>query len=322
MAFSFERVAPEAVGVDTAAIQAFLDRAQAEQIDLHSVMLLRHGKVCFEKWWAPHSPDEFHDMWSFSKSLTSTAIGFAIQEGKLALNEKLVDIFPDKLPEVVSENLAKATVRDLLTMSCGHETEPTQYDDADWIRSFLSREFKYEPGTMFQYNTMGTNVLVAILRRRTGQNLTEYLRPRLLDPIGIEETRMQFTLADGTEFGGGGYQLRTEDMAKFMTFVAQKGCWQGVQLLNADWFAQATAKQIETKNAIYKSENPDWLLGYCFQYWRCRPEGVYRADGMYGQFGIVMPRQDAIFIITEKTDRTQVTLDLVWDVLMPGLEGE
>ena len=321
MAFSFERVAPEAVGVDTAAIQAFLDRAQAEQIDLHSVMLLRHGKVCFEKWWAPHSPDEFHDMWSFSKSLTSTAIGFAIQEGKLALNEKLVDIFPDKLPEVVSENLAKATVRDLLTMSCGHETEPTQYDDPDWIRSFLSHEFKYEPGTMFQYNTMGTNVLVAILRRRTGQNLTEYLRPRLLDPIGIEETRMQFTLADGTEFGGAGYQLRTEDMAKFMTFVANRGSWQGVQLLNAEWFEQATAKQIETKNAICKSENPDWLLGYCFQYWRCRPEGVYRADGMYGQFGIVMPRQDAIFIITEKTDRTQVTLDLVWDVLMPGLEG-
>lgn len=321
MSFTFERVAPEVVGVRSAAIQAFLDRADAEKIDLHSVMLLRNGKVCFEKWWAPHDPEEFHDMWSFSKSLTSTAIGFAIQEGKLALNDRLVDIFPDKLPDVVSENLAKATVKDLLTMSCGHETEPTQYDDADWVRSFLSREFKYEPGTMFQYNTMGTNVLVAILRRRTGQNLTEYLRPRLLDPIGIEETRMKFTLPDGTEFGGGGYQLRTEDMAKFMTFVANKGCWQGVQLLNAEWFEQATAKQIETKNAIYKSESPDWLLGYCFQYWRCRPEGVYRADGMYGQFGIVMPRQDAIFIITEKTERTQVTLDLVWDVLMPGIEG-
>lgn len=319
MAFTFERVSPASVGVKEGAIQAFLDAAAEESIDLHSVMLLRHGKVCFEKWWAPHSPDEFHDMWSFSKSLTSTAIGFAVEEGSLALTDRLVDLFPDEVPATVSDNLAKATIRDLLTMSCGHETEPRDYD-GDWICNFLSHEFKYAPGSMFQYNTMGTNMLCAALRRRTGQNLTAYLQPRLLDPLGIQ-TRMSMTTPDGTEYGGAGYQLRTEDMARFIQFVANKGMWQGRQLLNAAWFDIATAKQIETKNPVYDATGHDWLCGYCFQYWRCQPEGVFRADGMYGQFGIVMPKQDAILIITEHTERTQLVLDLVWQHILPGLEA-
>jgi CubicO group peptidase (beta-lactamase class C family) len=320
MAFTFERVSPSSAGVKAESIQAFLNSAAAESIDLHSVMLLRHGKVCFEKWWAPHSPDEFHDMWSFSKSLTSTAVGFAVQEGSLSLTDRLVDLFPDKLPETVSNNLAKAAVQDLLTMSCGHETEPRDYE-GDWIRSFLMTEFKYVPGVMFQYNTMGTNMLCAALRRRTGQNLTEYLRPRLLDPLGITETRMRFILPDGTEPGGSGYQLRTEDMARFMQFVANKGAWQGTQLLTSDWFDMATTKQIETENPVYPATGSDWLSGYGFQYWCCQPEGVFRADGMYGQFGIVMPRQDAVLIITEHTERTQDVLDLVWQHILPGFEA-
>ena len=320
MSFSFERISPASAGVREDAIRSFLSAAAEENIDLHSVMLLRHDKVCFEQWWPGHGPDEFHDMWSFSKSLTSTAVGFAVQENALTLSDHLVDLFPDKLPEQVSDNRQKATIRDLLTMSCGHETEPDCRNAPDWIRSFLTHEFKYAPGTMFQYNTMGTNMLCAALRRRTGKNLTEYLRPRLLDPIGIEETQMWLTMPDGTEFGGAGYRLRTEDMAKFMQFVANGGSWQGQQLLNSEWFRMATTKQIETANPVYHPDNPDWSLGYCFQYWRCQPEDVYRADGMYGQFGIVMPHQDAILIITEKTEKTQLVLNLVWTHLLPGIE--
>ena len=319
--FEFERVSPASVGVDPDGIRAFLKKAEDEGIDLHSVMLLRRGKVCFEKWWAPHSPDEFHDMWSFSKSLTSTAVGFAVQEGSLALSDRLADLFPDKLPREVSDNLAKATVRDLLTMSCGHETEPRLWHHPDWIRGFLSHEFRYEPGTMFQYNTMGTNMLCAALRRRTGQELTEYLRPRLLDPLGIGEIQMQMHMPDGTEAGGAGYRMRTEDMARFITFVAGRGSWQGERLLDGSWFDLAASKQIETDNPVYAPKSPDWKMGYCFQYWVCRPEGVFRADGMYGQFGIVMPKQDAALVITEQTEKTQAVLSAVWDELLPAMEA-
>ena len=318
--FEFERVTPVQAGVDPEGILAFLRKAAAEGVDLHSVMLLRHGKICFEKWWAPHGPEEFHDMWSFSKSLTSTAVGFAVQEGSLSLSDRLTELFPDKLPSAVSDNLAKATVKDLLTMSCGHETEPILWDHPDWIRAFLAHPFAYAPGTMFQYNTMGTNMLCAALLRRTGQNLTEYLRPRLLDPLGIGEVRMRMCMPDGTEAGGAGYQLCTEDMARFITFVADRGSWQGERLLNESWFDMAASKQIETNNPVYAPRSPDWQLGYGFQYWMCRPEGAYRADGMYGQFGIVLPKQDAALILTEKTEKTQAVLSAVWDVLLPAME--
>ena len=320
MRFEFERVSPESVGIPTEAIEAFLNKLEEEENETHSVMLLRHGKVCFEKWWAPETPDSLHSMWSFSKSLTSTAIGFAVQEGSLKLSDKLIDIFPDKLPETVSKNLEKCTVRDLLTMSCGHETEPDWHNKEDWIGDFLAHEFKYEPGTMFQYNTDGTNMLCAILAEKTGEQLTAYLRPRLLDPLGIGEIEMR-VLPDGTEMGGAGYKLRTEDMARFMQFVLDRGKWQGEQLLNESWFDLATTKQIETANTIYNPDRrtPDWSVGYCFQYWICQPEGVFRADGMYGQFGIAMPKKDALLIITEHSSNTQMVLDAVWDLLYPAI---
>lgn len=315
------RTTPESVGIPSGAILEFLDQAKAKGIDLHSMMLLRHGKVCAEGWWAPYAPEFKHIMFSFSKSLTSTAIGFAVQEGLMSLSDKLVDIFPDKLPEVVSDNLAKSTIRDLLMMACGHETEPHAKPGEDWIKTFLAHEFKYEPGTMFQYNTAGTNMLCAALYRKTGQHLTAFLRPRLFDKIGIEDTSMS-TLPDGTEMGGAGYKIHTEDMARFITFVLNRGVWEGERLLNEAWFEEATTKRIETKNEVYKNESPDWLLGYCYQYWICRPEGVFRADGLLGQFGYVMTKQDAALILTESTTRTQEILDLAADILLPAMTEE
>ena len=310
---------PEQVGIPTRAVQAFLDRAEQKGIELHSFMLLRHGKVCAQGWWKPYGPEYVHPMYSFSKSLTSTAIGFAVQEGLLALEDRLVDIFPDKLPENPSENLKKATIRDLLVMGCGHETEPR--GEKDWIRDFLAHPFVYEPGTMFQYNTEGTNMLCAALYRKSGQQLTAFLRERLFDKIGVGEVACFADPDDGTEIGGAGYRLRTEDMARFMQFVLQKGVWNGERLLNEEWFHQATGKQIETANDIYPGKE-DWAVGYGFQFWRCKPAGVFRADGLWGQFGIAMTEQDALLIITEATGHTQDTLDIVWGTLLPAFQEE
>lgn len=313
------RITPEQAGISSEAIGQFLDGAQKKGIELHSLMLLRRGKVCAEGWWKPYGPETAHPMYSFSKSLTSTAIGFAVQEGLLSLGDRLVDIFPDCLPDSPSENLKKATLRDLLTMSCGHETEPDCHSE-DWMKVFLAHPFVYEPGTMYQYNTAGTNMLCAALSRKSGQGLTAFLRPRLFDKIGIGEVSCA-AMGDGIEMGGAGYRLSTEDMARFMLFVMQRGRWEGEQLLDESWFDQATSRQIATDTPVYHGKE-DWGLGYGFQFWQCKPQGAYRADGMWGQFGIAMPQQEALLIITEATGHTQDTLDLVWDILLPAFRDQ
>jgi len=312
------RTSPESVGIPSAAIEAFLDAAADRGIDLHSIMILRHGKVCAEGWWAPYSPELLHPMYSATKSFTSTAIGFAVQEGLLSLDTKLVDIFSDCLPENPSENLKKATIHDLLCMGCGHETEPLIMGESDWIRKFLAHEFKYEPGTTFQYNTAGTNMLCAALYRVSGQQLSEFLRPRFFDKVGIGEFRTTY-LPDGTEMGGAGYRLRTEDLAKLCQFILNRGTWNGERLLNEEWFDKIGTKQIETKNDVYKTPSPEWLLGYSYQYWMCREPGTFRADGLFGQFGVIIPSKNAAVIITETTLDTQGTLDLIWEHLYPAM---
>ncbi len=315
----FERVTPESVGVRSMAVADMLDELYRRGIEMHSFMLLRHGKVCAEGAWKPYAPDIQHIMFSFSKSLTSTAIGFAEQEGILSLDEKLVDIFPDQLPENPSENLKKAEIRHVLMMGCGHETEISwgATGNPDWIAEFLRHPFVYEPGTHFMYNTAGTNLLSAILTKKTGLTLTEFLRPRLIEPLGMSDIRCQ-PLPDGTEMGGAGYSLTIEDMARFIQFVANKGKWEGKQLLNEAWFDKATRKQIENKGAGWGGD-PDWQQGYCFQFWRCQPEGVFRGDGAFGQYGIVFTKQDAVLVIQSASLQLQAVLTSVWDKLLPGI---
>ncbi len=174
-------------------------------------------------------------------------------------------------------------------MSCGHETEINTFDvnEPDWIKNFLSHEFKYKPGTCFMYNTAGTNMLCAALKRRTGENLFEYLTPRLFEPLGMENIEC-FRLPDGIEMGGAGSRLKTEDMARFILFVSRHGKWEGKQLLNAESFRNmASANQVSTISPANNADNPDWRCGYGFQFWRCVPEHVFRADGAFGQYGVV-----------------------------------
>ncbi len=318
----FERVTPESVGIRSQAVTDMLDELYRYGIEMHSFMLLRHGKVCAEGAWYPYQSGVQHIMFSFSKSLTSTAIGFAEQEGLLSLEEKLVDIFPDKIPEHPSENLKKAAIRHLLMMGCGHETEISwgASGNPDWIREFLHHPFVYEPGTHFFYNTAGTNLLCAILKKKTGQSLTEFLRPRLIEPLGLSDIHCQ-TLPDGTEMGGAGYSLTIEDMARFVQFVANRGMWEGRQLLNSAWFDRATKKQIENRGAGWGGD-PDWQQGYCFQFWRCEPDGVFRGDGAFGQYGIVFTKQDAVLVIQSASMRLQSVLTSVWEKLLPGMEDD
>ena len=317
-----ELCSPEKVGVSTESILNFIKAAEAIGVEMHSLMLLRHGKEFARIWWEPYSADEPHALFSFTKTLTATAIGFAEQEGTLKLTDKLCDIFPDILPENPSENLLKADIYSLLTMSCGHETEPSglSAEGEDWERVFLAHDFKYKPGTMFQYNSIGSNMLAAILKRTTGKDLTEYLRPRLLEPLGIDFICKK--LPDGVEMGGGGGQMRAEDMAKFIQFFLQRGVWDGKHLLNENWFDRATVKQIETVNPVFTNHDSNWRLGYGFQMWRCIPDGLYRADGAFGQFGVVVPDKDAVLVTNSVSLYPDDLLNLMWKYLLPGMADE
>ncbi len=312
----WERVTPESMGIPSGAVLELLDTLYRAGVEMHGLVLLRHGKICAQGSWRPYRPDEPHILFSFGKSLTATAIGFAWQEGLLSLEERLVEVFPDKLPPAPSEHLRQATVRDLLTMSCGHETEIPDLGrgDPDWIASFLKHPFVYAPGTHFLYNTAGTNLLSALLTRRTGQSLTQFLKPRLTEPLGMGSLRCQL-LPDGTEMGGAGFSLSLEDMARFTQFVAWQGRWDGKQLLDPRWFRSATGKQIENGDPATGS---DWNQGYGYQFWQCVPEGVYRGDGAFGQFGVVFPRQDAVLVIQSATPRMQDVLTAVWERLLPA----
>lgn len=319
-----ERITPEEAGISSRYVLDFLDDAKRHGLEIHSLMFLRHGKVYAESWWKPYCKDQPHSMFSFTKSLVSTAVGFAVQEGKMSLDDRIVDIFPDNLPEQPSENLKKVTIQHLLTMSCGHENEipVLGMEDKDWIRSFLAHPFVFEPGTTFMYNTAGTNLVCAIIEKKTGEGFIEYLKPRLLEPLGMEDVPC-LKLPDGTYMGGAGSKLTTEQMARFIQFVANKGTWEGKRLLNPEWFELACSKLVDNEiTPCYSSPYADWKMGYGFQFWQCSPKNVFRADGAFGQFGVVCKDQDAVFILQTASTNFHITLKCIWDNILSHFEDK
>ncbi len=308
------RSSPEAQGVSSAAVLSFLESADTSIDALHSFMLLRHGYVVAEGWWSPYNAASPHTLWSLSKSFTSTAVGLAIAEGRLSLDDEVLKFFPDQAPAEPSANLKAMRVSDLLRMSTGHQTEPPLPTDSFWIKAFLAHPVPFKPGTHFLYNTAGSCILSAIVQKATGQTVADYLRPRLFEPLGIEHPTWE-TSPDSTTIGGYGLHIRTEDIARFGQLYLQKGAWQGRQLVPAAWVEAATTRQ--TSNG--SNPNSDWDQGYGYQFWRCR-HGFYRGDGAFGQYCIVLPEQDAVIAITSGVKDMQAVLNLIWNELLPALQ--
>lgn len=322
---SLPRSTPEAEGVSSAGIIKYLDAIAASKHEMHSFMLVRHGKVVAEGWWNPYRADLRHTMYSCSKSFTATAVGLAITEGKLKLDDKVISFFPDKLPDTVKPWLSKLTVQDVLMMSDGMKPDPTAFLPGvrpDWTKGFLATPIVEEPGTTFLYNSMGTYMLSAIVQKVTGQKVIDYLKPRLFDPLGINGADWEENLM-GVNVGGWGLRIKTEDMAKFAQLFLQKGQWNGKTILPESWVADATTAHImQDPNAPQsKKDSSDWLQGYCYQMWRCR-HNAYRGDGAFGQYMLVMPELDAVMAITSESADLQGELDLVWDHILPAIKKE
>jgi CubicO group peptidase (beta-lactamase class C family)/predicted glycoside hydrolase/deacetylase ChbG (UPF0249 family) len=318
------RSTPEVEGVSSQHILTFLEATAASDHEFHSIMVLRHGKVVAEGWWNPYRPDLHHTMYSVSKSFTATAVGFAVAEKKISVDDKVISFFPNEVPNYNDATLASLRIKDLLSMSAGQQPDPTGpvVISDNWTRTFLSTPILKQPGSEFLYNSAATYMLSAIVQQVTGQKILDYLQPRLFQPLGIAGIDWEVS-PQGVNTGGWGLRLKTEDMAKFGQLFLQKGIWKGKQILPTAWIEEASTMKImqNPKATQAEKDSSDWLQGYGYQMWRSR-NNSYRGDGAFGQYILVLPEKDAVIIITSETDNMQTELNLVWKYLLPAFQNK
>jgi len=318
--FVLPRSAPEKQGISSTDIRNFLNAVAGSGQEFHSLMILRHGYVVAECWWAPYCSEHRQQLYSASKSFTSTAIGFAVAEGYLTVDDAIIKFFPDMLPDKISENLANLRVKHLLSMSVGHaqdsiRTLEASPDGVPWEKTFLSIPVEYEPGSRFLYNSGASFMLSAIVKRATGFTAQEYLHPRLYEPLDIADATWTENF-EGINMGASHLRMKTENLAKFGQLFLQKGKWNGKRVISEEWVSAASSKQIENGN-----NDSSWGFGYGYQFWM-NPPGGFRADGAFGQFSMVFPDQDAVVVITSESIDTKTTMQLVWDILVPAMKSD
>jgi CubicO group peptidase (beta-lactamase class C family) len=314
------RTSPEQQGISSSDLLGFVDAADKEIDAMNSFMLIRHGAVIAEGWWGPYDRDTPHILYSLSKSFTSTAVGLAISEGKLSLDDQVLKFFPDEAPAEPSVNLRAMRVRDLLRMNTGHQSEPQiRVDDPTkqkdtWVKTFLAHPVPFKPGTHFLYNSPATYMLSAIVQKVTGVTVLDYLRPKLFEPLGFKDPKW-IASPQGITVGAYGLSVRTEEIARFGELFLRKGMWNGKQLIPASWVDQATSMQTSNGSA----PTSDWDQGYGYQFWRSR-HNSFRGDGAFGQYCMVIPELDAVVAITSGVRSMQQVMNLVWDKLLPAMK--
>lgn len=310
----------------------------------HNIMIVKDGSVVIDETFDPQWPaDRPQHVFSASKTFTALAVGLAVDDGLMTVEDKVIDYFPDKLPARVSKKLKALRVKDLLTMQCGHATDPTwdtmaAYDTlnmelplkpgVDLAAAFFNHPFVYKPGKFFCYNSLCTYMASAIVQKVTGKTIRDYLDERIFAPLGIQTPEWDMDEA-GVCTGGWGLHLRMEDMAKAGQLMLQKGNWNGKQLISAEWIEEQTRKHIDnypnglTRKQIdqppfYPIERNDWVAGYGYQTWR-NTVGGYRADGAWGQMIIVLPEKNAVIAARANLVNHQVEEWAFWDYLLPAL---
>ena len=285
---AFARATPESQGISSDLFAALLRELDASKdTEMHHFMALRHGKVICECNFAPYPKGMWHITHSMCKSITGMAIGMLIEEEKLKLDENIYDIFPDHINAFSKIFRPAITVENLLTMTSGVTfNESGIVSGNDWLGSFLNASVNGKPGTEFQYNSLNTYVLSAIVTKRTGETLTEYLTPRLFGPLGITKYYWE-TCPKGITKGGWGLFLCAEDMAKLGQLYLQRGKWNGQQLVSEYWIEISTARHLKTQNDTY---------GYGYQLWMEQRPGSFEYNGMLGQNVIIYPDMDMVLV--------------------------
>ena len=324
---SLPRSTPSAQGVDATGIHAFVDAAERDNLGLHSLMVVRHGHVVAEGWWRPYAASRVHLAYSLSKTVTATAVAFLAQEGRLSLDDRVLDHFPELDRAAVAEGWDDVRIAHCLSMTVGHEEDAWDRvfdrasgegvgDGADWVQRVFATQPTREPGTVFAYNQVATYLLAVIVRQLAGVGVGEVLRPRLLAPLGLHDIPWHRDPL-GRELGFTGAHLTTEAIASLAQLYLDRGRWDGRQLLSEAWVDEAT------RGFGPVSEDPDadedWRRGYGYSFWMQR--FGYRGDGAYGQFLVVLPEHDTVVAITAEQSRMQSTLDGLWAHVVPAIGG-
>lgn len=299
---------PESLGIDSRLITAFLDDIEEQGLELHSFMLTRHGKVAAECYWTPFRADIPHTMFSVSKSITALAVGFAIEEGLLTEDTKVYAVFPEYAPKHPTPAAKALTVRHLLTMTSGKMPSfILNTEGPSWVESYLGAPFARMPGKHFNYASENTYMLAAVVKKVTGECVLDYLQPRLFAPLGIERPFWE-TDKGGTEVGGWGLYLKTEDVAKIINCVMNSGVFDGVQVIPKFWAKTVGRAHVAQTPGVAHDHNSGY--GYCF--WRNSFPESYRCDGVFSQLAVAIPDFDTCIITTGGEPHERKVLETFW----------
>lgn len=305
---------PEEAGLSSQALMDYLDALKASGIEQHSVMVIKNGMLAADIHFAPHTAKTPHVCYSVSKPFTSVAAGFAVAEGLLDWNSRLIDVLHDKAPENPDPWLSQVTLHHLLCMSSGlaqksdnldHIFKPEGNPGEDWAQATLACGCDAEPGSIFRYNSHGSYLISCMVHKVTGMNIRDYLMPRLFAPLGIEKPRWDMS-PQGICCGGWGLYLPCEDIAKFGVCLMQGGKRNAEQVIPQEWLRLATQVHIATDTVPRK---PEWAQGYGYHLWRCT-NGRFRGDGSNGQYCIVAPGQNMVLAATADTEDLSGEFDL------------
>jgi CubicO group peptidase (beta-lactamase class C family) len=315
------RSTPSAERVNPGGLMALLDRLEERSVECHSVMVVRHGHVVAEAWWTPYSPDRPHLLYSLTKSFTSIAVGLAVTDGLLALDDRVVDVLPDHVPQGVAARAKQLTVHHLLSMTTGHRedtlTDAWSLNPTDLVKGFLRVPSPDPPGTRHAYNNATSFVLARMVERVTGRGLPELLDERLFAPMGVRMVEWD-RVGSGASFGFQGLHLTTEAVAAFGEMLLRGGRFRDRQLVPREWVELATRRHIQTLQVDDGSRTADWLEGYGYHFWTSRHG--YRGDGALGQYCLVLPEHDLVVAMTAATGDMQAVLDAMWECLLPAVD--
>ncbi|MEV0313592.1 serine hydrolase domain-containing protein [Nonomuraea fuscirosea] len=313
------RSTPAAAGMSSRSITALLDRLEERAVECHSLMVVHHGHVVAEGWWAPYSAGRPHLLYSLTKSFTSIAVGLAIADGLLSLDDRVVDVLPEHVPADVSEQGRRLTVHHLLSMTTGHVEDSLQeawrLEPSDLVKGFLRVRFPEPEGTRHAYDNATTFVLARMVERVTGRGLPELLDERLFQPMGVGHAEWD-RVASGAAFGFHGLHLTTEAVAAFGELLRRGGLWGERQLVPRAWVGLATSRHIDCRPFEDGSIDADFSRGYGYQFWMARHG--YHGHGAFGQQCVVVPSHDLVVAVTAQGE-AQAVLDAVWECLLPGV---
>lgn len=298
--------------------EACLAAWRSAGVEVRSVVVRQDGEVVFEHAAAPFALEHVHPLYSVTKSFTSVAVGMLVNEGRLSLTDRWISYFPEYEGEVADERFRDVTIRNLLTMTMGQESD-LSYIGArdDWALEVLHREFDWKPGEVFHYDSLCSHLLSMLVQRISGTKESDYLAERLFMPLGIRSWWWEEDQAGHTT-GGFGLHLSTPDLAKFGQCLLDGGKWRGEQIIPAEWVAEATKVQMETKS-FYPPEATEDSNGYGYQFWMCR-RGGFRCSGLYGQLCYVRPDDDLVIACSSSTTGSKALLDPLYEVLFEDLD--